>query len=143
MRNDVIDVEAEEIPSEEMMEQIKKELNHPNFKSWFSGLLKETEVNVIFFKSNGEERKMRCSLNEELIPKDKLPKNTGKKSPTDSIAVFDLEKQDWRSFRFDSIKEFDWDLPDGSEYPSAPMPVYFDEEGNEIVEQEEDENGRN
>jgi hypothetical protein len=83
---------------------------------------------------------MRCSLNEDFIPEDKRPKDSGRKQPEDSIAVFDIEKQDWRSFRFDSIKEFDWELPDDSEYPSAPMPVFFDENGNEINEIEEEQN---
>jgi|688.fasta_scaffold05609_18 hypothetical protein len=137
MSNDIIDVEVNEVPDEE---QIKKELNHPNFKKWFAGLLKETEVNLKFLKANGEMREMRCSLNEDFIPEDKRPKDSGRKQPEDSIAVFDIEKQDWRSFRFDSIKEFDWELPDDSEYPSAPMPVFFDENGNEINEIEEEQN---
>lgn len=132
--SDIIDVEAIEVPDEE---QIKKELNHPNFKKWFAGLLHETEVNLKFVKANGELRDMRCTLNEANIPEDKHPKNSGRTKPEDTIAVFDLEKQEWRSFRFDSIKEFTWDLPEDSEYPTAPMAVFFDENGNEIIETEE------
>lgn len=134
MSNDIIDVEAYEVPDEE---QIKKELNHPNFKKWFAGLLHVTEVNLEFTKANGEQRKMRCTLDETNIPEEKHPKNSGRKHPEDSIAVFDLDKQDWRSFRFDSIKEFTWDLAEGVDYPTAPIPVLFDENGNEIVELEE------
>lgn len=139
MSNDVIDVEVNEVPDEE---QIKKELNHPNFKTWFAGLLKETEVHLKFVKANGEVREMRCSLHEDRIPEDKKPKDSGRKHPEDSIAVFDLDKQDWRSFRYDSIQEFTWDLPDESMYPAAPMPVFFDENGNEIVETEEKTDGQ-
>ena len=124
--SDIIDVEFDEVPSEE---RIKEELNHPNFKTWFKGLLKETTVNVTFFKVNGDKREMRCTLNEDDIPKDKQPKGTGSKSsPKDSIAVFDLDKQEWRSFRYDSIKEFDWEMGEDSDYPATPEPVIFDEE---------------
>lgn len=121
MTNDinVIDVDDEK--------RRKEELNHPNFKKWFGGLLKEIEVELTFKKVNGEIRKMRCTLNEEKIPEDKKTTGNGKrKIPTDSIAVFDLEKQDWRSFRYDSIIEFSGELSE--DYPSHPEPVYFEEE---------------
>ena len=123
--SDIIDVEFDEVPSED---RLKEELNHPNFKKWFKGLLKETTVNVTFFKVNGDKREMRCTLNEDEIPTEKQPKGNSKRSPTDSIAVFDLDKQEWRSFRYDSIKEFGWEMGDDSEYPTAPEPVYLDEE---------------
>jgi hypothetical protein len=42
---------------------------------------------------------------ESGIPTEKAPKNIGKTPSDDAIAVFDVEKQDWRSFRFDSVKE--------------------------------------
>jgi hypothetical protein len=124
--SDIIDVEFDEVPSEE---RIKEELNHPNFQKWFKGLLKETTINVKFTKLNGDVREMRCTLNEDEIPNDKQPKGTStRSSPKDSIAVFDLDIQEWRSFRYDSIKEFDWVLGEDSEYPATPEPVIFDEE---------------
>lgn len=122
MENDIIDVETVEDEKRR-----KEELNHPNFKVWFAGLLKEIEINLTFKKVNGEIRKMRCTLNEELIPEDK--KSTGnskRKSPEDSIAVFDLDKKDWRSFRYDSIIEFEGEL--GEDYPAHPEPVILEEE---------------
>ena len=136
-QNEIIDVEAREVPTAEDLERIKQELNHPKFKKWFRGLLHETHVNVIFTKANGEKRHMVCTLKEADIPEDKRPKNGGKAGPEDSVAVFDLEKQEWRSFRFDSIEGFDWALDDNSEYPTGPEPVFCDEEGNEVVEVEE------
>jgi hypothetical protein len=137
--NDVIDVETEED-----IERAKKELNHPNFKKWFRGLLEVATVELVFRKQDGTERNMRCTLNEKDIPEDKRSKNTSRKSPENSIAVYDLEKEDWRSFRFDSIKEFEWYLEDSLEYPTSPLPVFFDENGNEIIETEEgDEDARN
>jgi hypothetical protein len=126
MTNDIIDVESVE---DEVRR--KEELNHPNFRKWFAGLLKEIEVNLTFKKANGEIRKMRCTLNEELIPDDKKSTSNGKrKSPQDSIAVYDLDKQDWRSFRYDSIIEFEGELTEN--YPSHPEPVIIEEIEEEI-----------
>jgi hypothetical protein len=125
MTNDIIDV-IDVIDVEEEKRR-KEELNHPNFKKWFAGLLKEIEVNLTFKKVNGEIRKMRCTLNEELIPEDKKSTGNGKrKSPEDSIAVFDLDKQDWRSFRYESIIEFSGELTE--DYPPHPDPVVLEEE---------------
>lgn len=115
-------------------ERIKEELNHPNFKRWFRGLLKETTVELEFVKANGELRKMKCTLNDEHIPDEKKPKeSSNRKNPEDSIAVFDLDKQDWRSFRYDSIKEFSGEIPDN--YPFHPEPVVFEETEKEMADE--------
>jgi hypothetical protein len=63
---------------------------------------------VAFTKANGEKREMLCTLRPDMIPEqpiteakvDKVPR---KENP-DVQAVWDLEKQAWRSFRFDSVK---------------------------------------
>lgn len=68
-------------------------------------LLRNGEVDVTFTKKDGSERKMTCTLKEDKIPSEKAPKNAKKSQSKESIAVFDVEKQDWRSFRFDSIKD--------------------------------------
>lgn len=124
--NDVTDV-----LTKEDAQRIKDELNHPNFKEWFRGLLHVTTVDLVFTKVNGEERNMRCTLQETAIPEERQPKNSTKASPVDSIAVWDIEKQDWRSFRYDSIKEFGWELDDGVDYPPHPEPVIFEGEPDE------------
>ena len=57
-------------------------------------------VEVTFEKVNGDIRKMLCTLQEGVIPK-----TTGKKKENkDILAVWDLGKNDWRSFRIDSVK---------------------------------------
>ena len=53
---------------------------------------------------------MLCTLAEKRIPSEKMPKNSGKAKSEQSLAVFDLEKQDWRSFRFDSVKNIEFTL---------------------------------
>jgi rubrerythrin len=70
--------------------------------------LKSREVKIEFTKKDGTQRSMLCTLNEAVIPTEKLPKS--KEETSDSISseicrVFDVEKQDWRSFRWDSVIE--------------------------------------
>lgn len=79
-------------------------------KNWFRTLLKETPITIYFQKKDGSERKMICTLSENKIPEEKLPKNTGKAQSDEAQAVFDIEKQEWRSFRWDSMKKFEFTL---------------------------------
>lgn len=59
---------------------------------------------VTFTKANGDERIMRCTLQESVLPKQTdLEEAVQKRGPTDSLAVWDLEKNAWRSFRYDSV----------------------------------------
>ena len=60
---------------------------------------------VVFQKINGEDRTMHCTTNNDFIPKDKRPR-ASINGREDVIAAFDTSKQDWRSFRIDSVKEF-------------------------------------
>ena len=51
-------------------------------------------------------RVMLATLNEELIPADKMPKGTGKTVDNgNTFAVYDTENDGWRSFNFDTVKE--------------------------------------
>lgn len=79
-------------------------------REWLYGVLKMHETTVVFTKKDGTERKLLCTLAENKIPSEKTPKNSGKVKSDEAIAVFDLEKQDWRSFRWDSVKQINFDL---------------------------------
>ena len=85
-------------------------INTPEGREWLLGLLREREVTVKFTKKDGSERKMLCTLAENKIPSEKSPKNSGKTKSDEALAVFDLEKQSWRSFRFDSVKEINFNM---------------------------------
>ena len=61
---------------------------------------------VVFTKSDGTERTMLCTLQESAIPVDARPKVQGTKQSDQALAVWDLEKQGWRSFRIDSVVSF-------------------------------------
>lgn len=76
-------------------------------QEWRDGLkstLAQGEATVVFTKLNGQERTMRCTLQEGVIPP-YSEKGTRKNPPSgDVLAVWDLEKGEWRAFRYDSVK---------------------------------------
>ena len=60
------------------------------------------QVIVTFTKKDGSERVLRGTLNESLIPVEKHPK--GLRESYDTVfTVFDLDEDDWRCFKLDSI----------------------------------------
>jgi len=74
-------------------------------------LLKEKVVTVKFKKKDESIRKMICTLSEDYLP-DPTPlngdetKRTKKENPN-TLPVWDLEKLAWRSFRVDSVVEYE------------------------------------
>lgn len=63
--------------------------------------LKNNVMIITFTKTNGDERIMRCTLQESYITE----KGKGVRQPVDGVqAVWDIEKNAWRSFRWDSVK---------------------------------------
>ena len=79
-------------------------------KDWLIGLLKSEIVELTFTKKDGTERIMVCTLAEQEIPEENLPKGTNRKKSDETVAVFDLENNGWRSFRWDSLKNIDFTL---------------------------------
>ena len=63
---------------------------------------------VTFTKVNGEERVMQCTLSESLLPaQTDVEEQIQKKKPNpDVLAVWDTVAEGWRSFRWDSVKDF-------------------------------------
>jgi hypothetical protein len=89
-------------------------------REWIKGLLHTNEITVTFTKADGTDREMLCTLNGTKIPLRPLAPTTStapvdgivreskkpRKAPDPhSIRVYDLEKQEWRSFRFDRLKK--------------------------------------
>jgi len=58
---------------------------------------------VVFDKLDGEERQMFCTTFIDLIPEEHRPKNQSKKHEK-TIAVWDVNANAWRSFRYDKVK---------------------------------------
>tara|TARA_Y100001972_G_scaffold65133_1_gene79426 strand:- start:135 stop:401 length:267 start_codon:yes stop_codon:yes gene_type:complete len=71
-------------------------------------MLRQQVCQVRFIKVNGEERDMQCTLKEDLIPASKKPvaDDQGVQATIGVIKVFDIDKQDWRSFRVDNVTKF-------------------------------------
>ena len=97
---------------QEADDQVKEQI-----REWVRGLLQNSEVTVTFTKADGTDRDMLCTLDHSRIPvsivkpvqsvdgivrESKKPK---KEPDPHSIRVFDLEKQEWRSFRFERLRK--------------------------------------
>lgn len=87
-------------------------MNDEHFdRDWLRGLLREGIVTVTFTKKDGSERVMNCTLVETSIPEEKKPKGTSTILRSDeTLAVYDVEAEGWRSFRIDSIKSVEFSI---------------------------------
>lgn len=69
-------------------------------------LLSSGKVEVVFTKKDGTTRIMKCSLSKEFVPEQlEMALEEGKKKVNPDVqAVYDIEAQGWRSFRWDSVQ---------------------------------------
>jgi hypothetical protein len=97
-----------------MQTVFKTDKEFEEFKTWTLGILHDNNIKdlcVTFTKKDGTNRDMRCTLCEGRIPTDKQPKTEGSgKDSGSAVRVFDTEKQEWRSFRWDSVTKVSFDL---------------------------------
>jgi hypothetical protein len=74
-------------------------------------ILKEKVVTITFKKKDDTIRKMICTLSEDYLPelenKDEIKEKRTKKENPNTLPVWDLEKLAWRSFRVDSVVEYE------------------------------------
>lgn len=89
--------------------------NKAIIRDWVRSLLQKGPITVTFVKADGTDREMRCTLHPEKLPP--APVATGpvdgivqeskqrKKPDEHSLRVFDIDKSEWRSFRFDRLKK--------------------------------------
>ena len=85
----------QEIMDIEQSEDISKEN--------INALLKEAVIAVKFKKVDGTERLMHCTLlADRIVPHEKTT-DREKKINEDVASVWDVEKDAWRSFRYDSV----------------------------------------
>jgi hypothetical protein len=65
-------------------------------------------MNVFFTKVNGDKREMCCTLMPELLPPNYVNEQAEEKDFHDKnqevLAVWDVMKGGWRSFRIDSVE---------------------------------------
>jgi hypothetical protein len=92
--------------------------NKALFRDWVKKLLQNEEVTVEFIKSDGTLRTMRCTLDTTRFDFPSTPVKTtvdgrpraprAQRTPSaDAVAsqtVWDLDANQWRSFRYDRLK---------------------------------------
>tara|TARA_B100000131_G_scaffold321617_1_gene372891 strand:- start:18396 stop:18695 length:300 start_codon:yes stop_codon:yes gene_type:complete len=73
--------------------------------------LKLATCRVIFKKVNGEERDMVCTLKEDVLPPakkdDPISQKKIRELNKEVIAVWDINKEAWRSFRVENVTTFE------------------------------------
>jgi hypothetical protein len=90
--------------------------NKAIIRDWIRSLLQKGPITVTFTKADGTDRKMLCTLDHTQIPETpakpvpvdgivRESKKPRKEPDPHSIRVFDLDKKEWRSFRFDRLKK--------------------------------------
>jgi hypothetical protein len=98
------------------MYQESDEVNRAIFRDWIRSLLQTQEVTITFLKADGAEREMLCTLNHDKIQWN--PTSTAtlsenakeRKKNNEVLSVWDVNKREWRSFRFDRLKKIHVDL---------------------------------
>lgn len=74
-------------------------------------ILHKDVVVVTFTKKNGEDREMVCTLMPEFLPvrQEDTTASPAKSPASDTVVtVWDLDKQDWRSFKAASVTNFEY-----------------------------------
>lgn len=85
----------------------------PMLHDWLKSILSSTEATITFTKVDGTERVMRCTLEASKLPpvvvkEDAKPRK--ETTSTKALRVFDVEKQEWRSFTIKNIKRIELTL---------------------------------
>jgi hypothetical protein len=85
----------------------------PMLHKWLKDIMSVTEVTVTFTKVDGTERVMKCTLQADKLPPVVIKEDAKPRKETTStkaLRVFDIEKQEWRSFTIKNIKRIDLSL---------------------------------
>ena len=80
------------------------------FRPWLIGILNTGIARITFIKKDGTERILNCTLKEGLAVREEKKTERVKAVNEDVLPVFDIDKQEWRSFRLDSVKQIHFDL---------------------------------
>lgn len=85
----------------------------PMIHQWLKNILSVTEATITFTKVDGTERVMKCTLEETKLPPVVIKEDAKPRKETTStkaLRVFDLEKQEWRSFTIKNVKRIELSL---------------------------------
>jgi hypothetical protein len=82
------------------------EINLTEIKTAVKTALLAGPTTIVFTKVDGTKRTMKCTLSEALLPLRTLTESDRKVN--DSIqTVFDIESNQWRSFKWDNFISFE------------------------------------
>lgn len=77
---------------------------HSENKDIIRKILRDGPAKVVFTKKDGTIREMICTLKRCILEEKNVElKNSGRHVNDEVLNVYDLEKNDWRSFRIDSV----------------------------------------
>lgn len=80
------------------------DLEKSKFRLWLLDTLKSHTVYVTFKKADDSLREMKCTLVESIVPKVEGKENH------ELCTVWDLEKDAWRSFKFEKVTKISIDV---------------------------------
>jgi hypothetical protein len=70
--------------------------------------LRESIVKLSFVKlKDGQVRNMRATLNDKFIPEEQKPTQVVANEKKETVRVYDLDVEGWRSFRVNSLQTFE------------------------------------
>lgn len=78
------------------------------FRDWIKSHLKYGPVTVTFVKKDGTERVMNCTLKSDLTKDYEKKTEKVKVVNEETCPVFDLDKLEWRSFRYDTVTKVEF-----------------------------------
>lgn len=90
-----------------------KNEDQEQLQTWVKKLLtSDQEVVLEFYKADGTKRELRGTLNESVGAKYSMNENkeNTKKPNLDVCVVYDLDKDAWRSFRWDRLTNVQYNL---------------------------------
>jgi hypothetical protein len=94
-----------EVSSENTFANTLSEEDYTLYKNWIKDVLNLAPAVVEFVKKDGSIRKMNCTTSKEFIPAQPVKESKSNRQVNeDVLAVYDLEINEWRSFRYDSVK---------------------------------------
>lgn len=94
-----------EMSSEKTFANTLSEEDYALYKNWIKDVLHLAPAVIEFVKKDGSIRKMNCTTSKEFIPTQPVKESKSNRQVNeDVLAVYDLEINEWRSFRFDSVK---------------------------------------
>ena len=75
-------------------------------KQTLKDVLKRKVVKIKFKKKDGSERLMKCTLLSDLVPVYEKKTQRIKPKNEETLAVWDLDKEAFRSFKLDSVIDY-------------------------------------